>query len=83
MGFFLPGHVEEKLRKMITFIEWCTPYNGELVHIGDDDSGKILYYGMTQELIAALHTEQKTSVVQYQEFGLSILKTDAWHVTLR
>ncbi len=84
MGFFLPSSFQAILDKMFGFIKNCTPQHGSLVHIGDDDSGKILFYGITKELIDD-RSKQYTfaPVMHYKEFGLSILKTEKWHSTLR
>lgn len=84
MGFFLPESFQEKLNRMFCFIKNCTPENGTLVQIGDNDSGKILFFGITQELInERLKKYRHATKVHYKEFGLSLLKTENWHSTLR
>lgn len=84
MGFVLPSSFKATLNKMFEFIRNCTPDNGTLVQIGDNDSGKILYFGITKDLIK-YRTKNfiQPSIVHYKEFGLSILKKGDWHVTLR
>jgi hypothetical protein len=96
----LPRKYLVKLYKMLDFIEWCTSAGGVLVTIGDDDSGKILYYGLprladimttgTGKVIldayrasSDMHTVVRSKQKYYPRFGISIIKTDQWHITLR
>jgi len=84
MDFFLPEGFEQKLNRMFDFTKNCTPEKGQLVQIGDNDSGKILCYGITKELIQVRTKNIPSSAsMHYKEFGLSLLKTNDWHVTLR
>ena len=84
-GFAVPVSFVEKLKKMFTFIDWCTISDGNLVKIGDDDSGKILHYSITPELIAQMKHETSTNEQElfFKEFGLAVRKDADWHVTLR
>lgn len=78
LGFPLAKKYHEKLAGMLTFIDWCTPRNGTPIQIGDNDSGKILYPG-----ISGTCTSGHNQVKHFTNFGLSIIKTDAWHISLR
>ncbi|MBD3231416.1 hypothetical protein GF322_02020 [Candidatus Dependentiae bacterium] len=77
----LPQHFESKLQKMIQFISTCSDQNGNLIQIGDNDSGKILT-GLNKIL-----PNQKKNIDQnlfhYPNFGLTIIKNKNWHITLR
>ncbi len=78
--------VTEKLQRMISFLVWCSPRGGTLIKIGDDDSGVIILHGISYEKIAAVLHVPKDDTVQlqtFEQFGLSIIKTHLWHVTLR
>jgi hypothetical protein len=74
-----------KLRKMFSFIDWCSVNEQDLVKIGDDDSGKLLYYGITSELVEELKTVSKIEEKEkfFKEFGIAVHKDDHWHVSLR
>ena len=73
---------------MVQFSEWCKPSkDGSALAIGDDDSGSLLQKDIfTFENLTSQISEKKTAlygVKQYKQFGLSIIKTNDWHVTLR
>src|SRR6202021_2601346 len=80
-GFEIPQDFKNLLDRMLQFIGDCTPEHGRIIMIGDNDSGKVLYYYLNIHL----GNKQKDSefIKHYQEFGLSILKKDNWHVSLR
>ena len=83
-GHAIPGSFTTKLSKMFTFIDWCTTDSGYLVKIGDDDSGKMLQYGVTQELVQEMKGPKTQDKEQFfKEFGLAVYKDANWHVTLR
>ncbi len=85
----LPKAFLEKLSRMFDFIDWCTPAGGDLVAVGDNDSGKILYYGLSRSYPATNSERTGSEAIQVQNmhyfpsFGLSVIKTNAWHITLR
>lgn len=84
MGFSLTDAYMSKLKRMFDFIDWCKPTDdSSIVCIGDRDSGKILYYGITHNLIKAMKNNDIDCIKHYKEFGLSVVKTDAVHYTLR
>ncbi len=92
MGTLFPAKSLSKLQRMIAFTEQCKPTKtADVVSIGDDDSGFLLhkklfsidrfhcFLGIDKKEI------QSTSygLHHYSYFGLSIVKTKQWHVTLR
>lgn len=79
----LPQTFEKKLSRMFGFIDWCTPHGGNLIEIGDDDSGRILYHGVTSEVVAKFAPQENKKIKHFTEFGLSVIKTKTWHVALR
>ena len=82
-GFSFPKSALEKLQRMFSFIDWATVDGAGLVKIGDDDSGKILQYGITQSMVTAMKHERVTQDSFFKKFGLSAHKSENWHVTLR
>ncbi len=75
----IPKYFMDKLARMFAFIEWCTPEDGQLVTIGDHDSGNVLYYGLPKNIDA----EKKEGIRHFPKFGLSIIKNKKWHISLR
>lgn len=73
----------KKLKKMFSFIDWCAINDTDLVKIGDDDSGKILHYGIPRALVDEMQEECAFTEKYYKKFGLAIRKTQEWHITLR
>ncbi len=84
-GHTVSGSFQKKLEKMFTFIDWCTVGKNSFVKIGDDDSGKILQYGITQTLVDQMKESSALGNTEafFKEFGLAVRKDDNWHVTLR
>ena len=79
MGFAIDQTIFDKLERMKEFIEWCTPIgSNDMVRVGDDDSGTVL-----DPIFMYQSGAHQTGEKFYKEFGLSILKNDTWHVTLR
>lgn len=76
----IPQNIALKIERMIEFISWCTPENGQLISIGDNDSGRVLFYGLPQSLIKNKKTYGEK---KFKQFGLSIIKTKKVHVSLR
>ena len=79
----LPHYFVKKLKRMFTFIDWCTPHNGALVQIGDNDSGTLLFYGLTSTIINDMKLHDTNNAAHFPAFGISIIKTDRWHITMR
>ncbi|MBN1549678.1 heparinase II/III family protein [Candidatus Babeliales bacterium] len=72
---------EKKLRRMFDFMVWCP---ASLIQIGDDDSGKLLHYGITDKILQAMQSnEKKYGTKLYRQFGVSVIKTEHLHVSLR
>lgn len=82
MNISLPKEFHEKLNRMHEFIEWCKVNDNAMVKIGDDDSGRVMkispYSSVLPEPI-----EGSTGTKHFPSFGLSILKKNNWHITLR
>ena len=51
MNIHVPEHFQTTLSRMFDFINWCTVNDGIIVAIGDNDSGKVLYYGLRRALL--------------------------------
>lgn len=119
MNIKVPEHFKCTLSRMFDFIGRCSVNGKTIISIGDNDSGKILYFGLTQSIITQMQTQlslklpvfakgfdrrcwrarpakvkvsrsfnvsesARTGCVSYfPHFGLSVIKNDAWHVTLR
>lgn len=80
MNIALPDTFHEKLARMHKFIEWCTINETDMVKIGDDDSGKITPVHSLPSLKARISEGWEK---HFPAFGLSIIKTNPWHITLR
>lgn len=78
----MPPTYHNKLKLMFEFINWCTPVNGSLIFIGDHDSGTIVT-GISPELLQTFVNPAIHIKKEFKEFGLSIIKTDNWHISLR
>jgi len=75
----LPATFHAKLDRMHEFIAWCTINDKDMVKIGDDDSGRITHFRPLNPSTSSGRTGTK----HYPNFGLSIIKTSNWHITLR
>ncbi len=84
MGFVFPDSFIIKLKRMFTFIDWCKAGKEEpLLLIGDNDSGKILFYGLSSSLIESMKEVATNEKKDFPEFGLSIIKNERVHCSLR
>ena len=85
MGFFIPEPFKKKLTAMVAFIDACKPHGSdEAIQIGDNDSGKILFFGITRALVEKeIKTSAKKEITHYKTFGVSIFKNEDWHISLR
>jgi len=88
MGISVEEKLLEKVERMLIFLDWCRPTaDGQVVVIGDDDSGSLLHKELLGLSVVSsiLFAKQGTlfGVKRYAQFGLSISKADDWHVTLR
>lgn len=70
----------DKFNRMIDFLQWCTPQSGQLIQIGDNDSGTIVN-GLLPQLMQ--NDIKQLGIKHYKEFGLSIIKNEQWHISLR
>jgi hypothetical protein len=84
MGFVFEQKFIDRFHAMFSFIDWCTPEKSTCpISIGDNDSGKLLYYGLGSALIESLKKPAKNNQIDFKDFGLSIIKTDEVHASLR
>ena len=88
MGIKVADVHQNKLERMMHVIEWCKPTDdGDVVVIGDDDSGSLLhreFFGL-KVLVETFYKKPNGAygIKHYKKFGLSVVKTSDWHVTLR
>lgn len=81
----LPQDLELRWHRMCTFIADVSYAPNQLIQIGDNDSGTIMYGGLPhafimQETMPAAH---QLPYLDYPSFGLTIIKDDAWHISMR
>lgn len=111
MHFVVPDAFKHKLARMLEFIDWCTPQQGTLIQIGDNDSGMLVagispawedanraarpslpgeasceawecFRGACDEKMYR-RIDGHTPVNYFPQYGLSIIKTESWHIVLR
>ena len=78
----LPERFNQKLDKMISFIDWVTPNDGKMITIGDDDSGRIIHPLFFSRNLRK-SKRPKIDVNHFDSFGISIIKTKKFHITMR
>ncbi|MGE0207442.1 MAG: alginate lyase family protein, partial [Candidatus Babeliales bacterium] len=81
LGFAVPSHFVTVLQNMMSFIAWCTPKQGKLIQIGDNDAGKIVT-GIDNALVQSM-AEKTEGVKTFASYGLTVLKNDIMHLSLR
>jgi hypothetical protein len=79
-GFEIENVRREKFDRMLEFIAWCTIAKNNSIQIGDNDSGKILYWGLPTVLY---ENRRCIGNKEFPQFGISIVKTDRLHISLR
>jgi hypothetical protein len=75
-GMPFSSEYDEKLNRMVSF----AAYTKDL-QIGDNDSGKILYYGLPSSI--QNNVVKEGEIVAFANFGLSCLKSNRWTLSLR
>jgi hypothetical protein len=75
-GITMPPFFMFMLRNMKAFLQDCTDLSGNLVQIGDNDSGKFVT-GITIALNTLPH------LISYRYAGITIMNVHGWHVTYR
>lgn len=85
MGEALSEDVKDRVRRMLQFADQTWD-----LHIGDDDSGSLLYSGLydvhelAKNIISlSLEKKEQTTVTHYMNFGLSIMNQNPWRISLR
>lgn len=81
MNITLPVSFQQKLARMIDFIQWCTINEHDMITIGDHDSGKVTWVGLPTHLVHRTSCQHK--VKHFKQFGLSIIADHTWHISLR
>lgn len=81
MHITLPQSFHETLLRMFEFIDWCSIDDKYMITIGDHDGGKVTYVGLFYKAIS--RDKRSTHMKHYNQFGLSIVKDNRWHVSLR
>jgi hypothetical protein len=75
--------MQQSLAQMIDFLTWCRPHEtGSLVTIGDNDSGRVLYHGISG-VVACAAQRICLGVRHFPEFGLSVYRSEHFHSMLR
>ncbi len=72
---------QERLKKMGLFLGWCSYSPNKLVSIGDNDSGRVVR-GIDEQMLG-FNSSLISGKQDFTDFGLSIIKTDRWHITVR
>ena len=78
-GITLSAPFNEKRAAMLTFIAQTTTAGSQIL-IGDNDAGRVLITGLPNDLYAQC---ARQGVYTWREFGLSIIRTQDVHVSLR
>ncbi len=78
MEIVLPQQFHKKLARMMEFAQWCTINQHDYITIGDDDSGKVTFAGLSIS-----DTQMHHTVKHYADFGVSFFKDTQWHISLR
>ncbi len=79
LGYKLTFDQQQKLNNMFKFINLLQVSKGYYVSIGDNDSGKVLYWGLPDVLINGTQPQE----VIFKNFGLTIYQNSKAHLTFR
>lgn len=71
-----------ELDRMLAFTGWLTPQGGNLILIGDNDSSTVLS-PLLNFVPQRLSVPDNYGIKDFPAFGISVLKTEAVHFTLR
>lgn len=77
MNVVLPQRFHEKVSRMLEFAQICKINKKDFITIGDDDSGKVTFAGLS------IPDMQMQNVKHYTDFGVSFFKDKQWHISLR
>jgi hypothetical protein len=84
LNISLPQSFMQALTKMFDFIDACNVNTKDMITIGDNDSGKVLYCTLPYHIVQQMKDRLNQNELQhFVGFGLSILKNRTWHVSLR
>lgn len=79
----LPKSFHQKLARMFDAIAACKVNERDMIMIGDNDSGKVLWTGLSPQVVEKMQTKQSQERTFFEQFGLTIIKKEGWHVSLR
>lgn len=78
LDYQLPTWFVERLARMRIFVQWCSYAPGKMIMIGDCDSGSLVWPGFV-----SVDNNVPQGTMQYAAFGLTILRTERIHMSLR
>jgi hypothetical protein len=78
-GVKLPQAFYQKFQRMCQAVNTCTIHDHDMITIGDNDSGKVLWTGF----VPHMHTHASQERTDFEQFGLVIVQKEGWHVSLR
>lgn len=79
----IPLWFEQRIGRMLAFINWCSYDHHHYITVGDNDSGHVTYLGITHAMRSLWNVPEQKGFHHFQEFGISIIKKDPWHISLR
>lgn len=85
----LPEKLHEVFADMLSFIQVCCisekPNTRDVISIGDNDSGRVLYWGLPNYVITSNRFTKNdvSEIYTFDKFGISIIKNETWHISLR
>lgn len=79
----LPQVFHQKFERMCYAIKICKINDHEMIIIGDNDSGKVLWPGFSVDCVKKTHTKMPQERTNFKQFGLTIVKKEGWQLSLR
>lgn len=82
-GVNLPQAYYQKYQRMVEAVAACTINDRDMVTIGDNDSGKVLWTGFLPYMFSKTQTNLPQERTDFVQFGLAVVQKEGWHVSLR
>lgn len=79
----LPQAFHQKYVRMCDAIQICKINDRDMITVGDNDSGKVLWTGISAEPFLKTHTKKPQERTDFDRFGLTVIKKEGWQVSLR
>lgn len=79
----LPQTFYQKFLMMCEAIAACKINDREMIMIGDNDSGKVLWTGISPGMLSKTRTNLPQERTDFEQFGLTVVKKEGWHLSLR